>query len=268
MLPSSTKEQPVYGIGLLIIHDPAALTDSFYKLHFAFKSARTVQRNEVRKQIKEEGRSLTIGELDRLMWSTRHHEYKFSEVTQHNLQQYIDLLNLYFSFQSVEFHALLIDKTAPEFDLGQWGHDPWRAYVELARELLRRRLKQPVFAVVDLQGQPKDSSIGVEERICSLAQLMGCLRATSDMSIFLQIVDVLLGCVQFDWKDHHGYYDGASKRAKAKRDLTDFVRNKIGLPPSKPILSQSRNFWKKTKPSIFSAWLYKQTAAMSGVHPD
>jgi hypothetical protein len=201
------------------------------------------------------------------MWSTSHHEYKFTGVSQHNLQQYIDLLNLYFSFDSVEFHALLVDRTAPEFDLGRWDHDEWRAYIELARELLRRRLERPVFAVVDLQGQPNASAIRVEDRICSLPQVSGCLRTTSDMSIFLQIVDVLIGCVQFDWKDHHGYYAGSSKSAEAKRNLSHLVKTKIGIPPSKPILSHPRNYWRTTKPSVFTVWLNKKTAAMSGVHP-
>ena len=257
VLTGTIKEQPVYGIGLLVVHDPAPLTNSFYKLHFSFRSSRTEQRNKLRRQIREEGRTPTLSELDRLMWSTRHHEYKFTGVTQHNLQQYIDLLNVYFSFDSVEFHALLVDKTAPEFDLGHWDNDEWRAYIELARELLRRRLKQPVFAVVDLQGQPNEASIRVEDRICSLPQVAGCLRATSDMSIFLQIVDVLIGCVQFDWKDHQGYYAVSPKSAAAKRNLVQFVRTKIGLPGGKPILSPSRNYRKTIKPSVFTAWLYK-----------
>jgi hypothetical protein len=55
VLTGTIKEQPVYGIGLLVIHDPAALTDSFYKLHFSFRSSRTVQRKELRRQIREEG---------------------------------------------------------------------------------------------------------------------------------------------------------------------------------------------------------------------
>ena len=267
VLSTSVQEQPVYGIGLLVVHDPAPVTDSLYNLHFSFRSNRTEWRNQIRRNIRQEGRYLTLDELDHLMWSTRHHEYKFSEVTHHNLQQYVDLLNLYFSFPNVEFHALLIDRTQPEFDLAKWGNDIWLAYVELARELLKRRLQRPVFAIVDLQGQPKDASIRLEDRICSLPQVAGCIRATSDMLIFLQIVDVMLGCVQFDWKDQLGFYGKNSLRAGAKRDLANFMRTKMGLPTGKPILSPSKTFWKTTTPSVFTAWLYKASAAMSGVHP-
>ena len=218
VLAASIKEQPVYGIGLLVINDPAPVTDSLYKLHFGFRSSRTTQRIQLRKKIRKEDRSLTLDEVDRLMWSTRHHEYKFAEVTDHDLQQYIDLLNLYFSFNDVEFHALLMDRTQPWFNLEPWGYDEWRAHVELTRELLKRRLRRPVFAIVDLQGQPKDSQIRLEDRICSLSNVSGCLRATSDMSVFLQIVDVLLGCAQFDWKDYQGLlYQGITASGRQER---------------------------------------------------
>lgn len=152
VLTGTIKEQPVYGIGLLVVHDPVPLPNSFYKLHFSFRSSRTEQRNKLRRQIREENRTPMLSELDRLIWSTRHQEYKFTGVTQQNLQQYINWLNAYFSFDGVKFHALLVDKTAPEFDLGHWDNDEWRSYIELARALLKRRLKQPVFAMVDLQG--------------------------------------------------------------------------------------------------------------------
>ena len=55
------------------------------------------------------------------MWSTRHHEYKFSEVTRSNVQQYIDLIRLYFSFSRVEFHSLMVNRLAEGFDFEAVG---------------------------------------------------------------------------------------------------------------------------------------------------
>ena len=73
---------------------------------------------------------------------------------------------------------------------------------------------------------------------------------------------------QYDWKDVHGYYNSKSERAEAKRELVNFMRTKLGLPTGKPILSHSNNFWRTTKPSLFTAWLKKKSAVMYGVHPD
>ena len=39
VLTTAIKEQPVYGIGLLLVHDPARVTDSFYKMHFNLASS-------------------------------------------------------------------------------------------------------------------------------------------------------------------------------------------------------------------------------------
>ena len=99
VLSGSVKEQPIYGIGMLVVPDTQEITDSFYRLHFNFVQDRAKKRNEIRRRVKSQGISLTaLEEVDRLMWSTSHHEYKFAEVSRYNIQQYIDILNLYSSF--------------------------------------------------------------------------------------------------------------------------------------------------------------------------
>jgi len=255
VLSSSIQMQPTYGIGLLLVPEPRVVTDSFYKFHFNFLQERTTRRNQIRQRVRQEGRPLFESELNYLMWSSRHHEYKFSEVTHFNLQQYIDLLNLYFSFPTLEFHALLIDRRDPRFSLAQWGHDSWHAYAAIVKELLRRRLKRDVFAIIDLQGKPNDASIYIEDTVCHIPHVVGCLRATSDMSIFLQLVDVLLGCMQFDWNDHQQFYDGTSKRAQAKRNLAAFVKSRFGLAQTDACLARPTSVFRQwRKPSQFSVW--------------
>ena len=94
------NQQPIYGIGVLIIPDPRTLTDSLYRLHFNFIADRMEERQRLRKTIRLRDAPPTLREVDRLMHSTRHHEYKFADMTRFNLQQYIDLLNLYFSIRA------------------------------------------------------------------------------------------------------------------------------------------------------------------------
>ena len=268
VLTTPTRNQPVYGIGLLLVHDPARVTDSFYKLHFNLASSRAKQRSQLRQEIKRGDRSPSLAEVDRLMWSTRHHEYKSSDVTSHNLQHYIDLLNLYFSFNDCfEFHALLVDRTEPGFNLSQWDNDSWRAYVELGLELLSQRLTRQVFALVDLQAQPNGASVSVENAFSSIDKVSGCLRASSETQVFLQVVDVLLGCVQADWKDRNGFYAAGSKRAEAKRNLVNLMRTRLELPTWDPIVSHANPVWEWNGPQSFTVTLKGESAAMSGVHP-
>ena len=164
------------------------------------------------------------------MWSTRHHEYKFSEVTAFNLQHFIDLLNLYFSQDGIEFHALLVDRTEPGFSLAAWGHDPWRAYVEIGKELLERRITQPAFVIADYQGRPNAPQSVWKTFLARQVKLSDVYALSSEARYSLQIVDVLLGCVQADLKDHNNFYASNSRRAQAKKELVDFMRTKLQIP--------------------------------------
>ena len=267
VLTQSTKEQPIFGIGLLLVHDPAKVTESFYRLHFSYGSVAAERRSKLREEILKGDRHPSLSELDRLMWSTRHYEYKFSQVSAHNLQHYIDLLNLYFSWDCLEFHALILDRTEPGFSLSQWNNDPWEAYVAVTKDLLERRLSSPVFAVVDLQGQPRSSPVQLEDTLCQAEQVAGCMRASSETQVFLQVVDVLLGCVQADWKEHNGFYKPDSKRGHAKRELVKFLRSKLALSASRPIVSRQERVWETTDPLPFTVTLKGESAAMSGAHP-
>lgn len=255
VLSNSPSDQPVFGVGFLLVHDPAKVTESFYRLHFDYKSVKATERKQLRREIRQGERSPSLDELDTLMRSTRHHEFKFTDVGPHNLQKYVDLLRLYFSYNCFEFHSLLLDKTRTGFSHSQWGKDSWRTYVELGRELLEQRLHTPAFAIIDFQGQPRRSPVSVESAFREVEQVAGCVRASSETQIFLQMVDVLLGCVQADLRDLKGLYAPDSRRGKAKRDLVNFVRTNLGLLPDQPIVSEHQSIWESSKPSLFTVAL-------------
>ena len=118
--------------------------------------------------------------------------------------------------------------------------------------MLEQRLDRNVFAIVDLQDKPDRSSVYIEDMLCSVPSVKGCLRATSDMSVYLQIVDVLLGCVQFDWKDANGYYGTTSQRAREKRELVEFVKNQLGLPSGSRMLTKETTSRNWEAPSVFT----------------
>ena len=255
VLSGTVKEQPIYGIGVLVVSETQEITDSFYRLHFNFIQERAKGRNEIRRRIQSQDTSLTtLEEIDRLMWSTSHHEYKFVDVSRFNIQQYIDILNLYSLFPSLEFHSLIMDRRDSNASLGDWNNDAWEAYTNFARELLAERLTRDVFAIVDLQGKPNRSSIYLEEVLCSVSSVKGCLRATSDMSIYLQLVDLLLGCVQFDFKSQMGYFEPTSRRAQEKLQLVNFLKSKLGMRQGEAFLRKGQSFKRWDTPSVFTVW--------------
>ena len=244
--------QPLYGIGALVVPDNRVATNRLYRLHFNFSAHLREARRRIRDQVHASGQRPTLDELDSLMSSTRHHEYKFNNITLRNVQQYIDLLNLYFEFPEMQFHALVMDRMSPEYTLARWNGDIWQAYADLTRGLLELKLDRDVFAIMDLQDKPDNSSIYLEDIICAAPAVKGCLRAASETSVYLQIVDLLLGCVQFDWKDAKGYYSATSGKAAAKREVTNFVKSRLGLRPAEAFLANGVAGRSWHTPSLFT----------------
>ena len=72
------------------------------------------------------------------------------------------------------------------------------------------------------------------------------------MSIYLQIVDVLLGCVQFDVKNRFGYYDATSRRAQEKSQLVRFVKSKLGIRSEQGFLAEGHVPSEWHEPSVFT----------------
>lgn len=252
VLSGSPQQQPIYGIGALVVPETRDITEALYRLHFNLVSERAAERQSIRRQISSRGVPPTLGEVNTLMHSTRHHEYKFSEVTRFNVHHYIALLNLYFSFSEPTFHAVLLNRMDARYSLSRWHGDPWAAYVSLVCDLLAERLQRQAFVIIDLQGKPDKSPVHLEDAVCAVPGVKGCLRAVSEMSVYLQLVDVLLGCVQFDLKDADGYYGATSKRAAEKRELVNFLKNRLGLQPQDRLLPEGERLREWGTPPRFT----------------
>lgn len=244
--------QPVFCIGALVVPDPHVITERLYQRYFSFKAERSARRRALQREIRASGRQLTLDDLTALFETTRHHEYKFTEVKRHNVQDYINLINIYFEFSTPIFHALVLDRQ--ELDLAQYQGDPWRAYEWCVTHLLERRLDRDVFVILDLQTQPKKATRYLEEVVCSVPRVKGCLRVTSDTSVLLQVCDLFLGCLSFDWRDSRGLV-GDSSRVAAKRLLVDFLKQRLGMKSGDHFLRAGGATWRAwRRPSRFTVW--------------
>ncbi len=254
VLSGSPQQQPIYGIGALVVPDTRDITDTLYRRHFNFSRERMTARRRIYDDIRSRSEPPTLQEATQLMQAARHHEYKFTKIRGANFQQYADLLNLYFAFPEPQFHAVLLDRRDPDYSLAQWGNDSWSAYAHITRDLLERRVDRDVFAIVDFQDKPGNSNVHLEDIICSAHRVKGCLRAKSDISVYLQLADVLLGCVQFDCRDAAGQYSAKSPTVAAKRNLVNVLKGRLGLTPDERLMpdGSSSEVWRT--PSLFTVY--------------
>ena len=246
------SSQPVFCVGALIVPDPSELTERLYRRYFSFISERKARRRRLVQEAQAHGNLLTLAQHNLLMESTRHHEYKFAEIKQHNVEGYIDLLNIYFDFPTPIFHALIVDRQ--EFDFDRFGGNDRAAYQWCVTHLLRRRLDRDVFVILDLQLQPNEERLYLEEAICQAPYVQGCLRATSDTMVLLQVCDLFLGCLSFDWRDSRKLLND-SPRAAAQRRIVTFLKQRLRMRADDHFLRAGGARWRGWQhPSRFTVW--------------
>jgi hypothetical protein len=243
--------QPLFAVGFLTVREIAELTDRLYTASLNFGARVRERRSRLLREIEGRQGVVRLPELHELLAKTRHHEYKFTELRNHNKDDYIALLDLFFSVAGSEFHCLLVERTAES--LRFCGDDPWPVYVRVTKALLKRRLREPVFVCADWQTRPKHQHLRLENELSRLDHVAGCIRMASEMSALLQVVDLLLGVVSFDWRDVRGH-TRESNNAQVKREIANFVKRRMGMEPSERFLAPGRRYFRRATPLAFSVW--------------
>ena len=246
------RGQPLFAVGALVVRDVATLTDLLHTTSLNFNSRIREKRLALQREISQfRDGQMTQKEMQELLHKTRHHEYKFTEIHPANLQEYLDLLNVFFTIRSSEFHAIFVERNVHSSRI--YGSDSWPSYVMVTKQLLKRRLREPSFVCCDWQGKPKKFNLCLEDELDTLPHVAGCLRMTSETSAFLQVVDLLVGCVSFDWRDAHGLIS-KSNDSEAKRKLVIFVKDRLRMAPTARFLGDGRRYFSRRSPIRFSVW--------------
>jgi hypothetical protein len=249
----------LFGVGLLVVRDIGTLTNALTNLCLNSNS----RWMEHRKQLRREAYRLRtidkvgMGELfdthfDRLLSRTRHTEFKFAAIRKDNVDECLAFLNVFFNAASdTEFHALLVERD--EEALASYSGRSWPTYVQSVRRVLDRRLQAPSFVCCDWQSQPGCDDLSLEQTLAGIGHVTGALRISSDTSPFIQLTDLLLGAVSFDWRYSRGYLP-PSKSSEAKRDVVRFIKAHLRLPHQTPFLPDGKRYFARRTPLSFTVW--------------
>ncbi len=182
--------QPLFCLGLLKLHDTSRL----------YRQVKVIK--------------------DRL----QHSELKFAKVKNSNLHLYIDLLDAYLNYRDGYFSAFILDKRRPGIDVGRYFPNTWDAYIGYSRLLVRNNLGDDICCVIsDYLDRPLYARNFYEDSIRGIDQnnIFNVTMLESHASLMIQIVDVLTGCVSYEFRQQR-YSTGNAKRSKVM--LVDHLR--------------------------------------------
>lgn len=228
VLDESKEIQPYFAIGLLRVENPAEITEKLTQKHYDYYSQQKEKRRKVIDELKINPKILSSEELNLLLLSSRHYEYKFTKITPTTLQKYKEFIDTAFATQ-FDFCALVIDKNNPNFKNTIYKNY-WEAYVSYSKVLIKNNCGEGEMAVIaDYMNRPSNSGLYFEDEINKINSVFKSIRANSESFLLLQLTDLLLGSVIFQFRQANGFVK-ESNRAKAKTDFVNHLISKLKIP--------------------------------------
>ena len=195
----NSPDQRFFGIGLLKCEDTSVLSHELTRL-----------------KNKAEGK-LKNGSF----------EFKFNCINNSSYELYYELISLYFKFKSLQFSCLMLDKENPRIKMNEVYKDTWNAYIIFSKYLIEKNVNagDKICVISDFLGKPKESPVFYESEIKKAPVVYNACMLESHASLFIQLVDVLIGCISFDFKRSK---NPDLKANVAKANVVGFLREKLG----------------------------------------
>lgn len=159
-------------------------------------------------------------------------EIKWNKVSQKKLPLMIDLVNVFFSSDAT-FSAFVADKTKHDV-IGRFG-GPFKAYEALARQLVRGSIRrgETLWVIADEYSTPPGETFeeNVRDHVnrkLERTAVAGVSRMRSSGVDLLQLIDLILGAVVYEYKAQSGVVSLASYKPKVK--LLRHLKRRAGAP--------------------------------------
>jgi hypothetical protein len=136
VLDTSSSAQPFFAVGLLKMADVAGITEELIMSHYDYFSSKRSERKRLVTDLQQNSKMLSGDELNLLLASTRHIEYKFVNITPTTLDRYKKFIDIAFR-HPLYFCALVINKTDPMFNSTIYKNY-WQAYIKYTKLLCEK----------------------------------------------------------------------------------------------------------------------------------
>ena len=254
----NSRQERFFGLGLLLIDDEiGTFYDAMRPFYDKVYDLSKLTKSERIKTLTEQNE---IEQIAQIANSNRRFELKFQYINNVNNAIYSELIKRYFEFKNVRFCALVIDRLDPHFP--HTDLEPWSVYIHRAAMLVVNNIKNihpcHLCLLVDDLTKPKNVTKTFEASLKEEVQkrlvkgsvdssVFGVSRLESHSSLLLQIVDILLGAVMYDFKKNVGLI--SENQSKKQQPVADAIRKHLGTNS----LGSSNTFH---DPNYFSIWKY------------
>ena len=224
-----------FGVGLLVIRNVGDMIDKLAKnWQPAYSTCKNNKKLHIQKLIAASKKDEVIKILER----NSHFEMKFDNLRKSTEPYYKKMFDIFLSDQENRFSAMLIDKNSPAFNNGD-THDAWENYTGYTASLIAKEMinlpDDNTCIIVDEITKPSNKSLSLENTILSKLRdesianaaikfdnVFGVLSIESHSNMLMQLTDVLLGAVMYDFKKQNRMTSVLTE--KRKDDFVDKMR--------------------------------------------
>lgn len=158
-------------------------------------------------------------------------EMKFNKLSRRNLDFAKLALDAFFSTRSINFYSYTLDKQGDFFQTN-FGGDPWKAYEDISIRVIKAACapNEIVIVIADHITTPKTIHFEVvvkrkiNETFGRLA-IAGVCRFDSKGNDILQVVDLMIGAINYNLKMETGIINSGDKY---KKDFLDHFKKNLG----------------------------------------
>lgn len=241
----------VLGILIVPIDEVGRLFDFLENISSKIK---TRSQEKMRERIDADFKNNHLDKVLEQAKSTKSFEMKFSKINKENQDLYIHILHKYFKQVNYRFSAIVLDRQSKDFKPDGMSH--WDRYLNNAAMLIANNIKNvnsgEFVVIADQVTQPENHHL-YENYLCNKIYerlreksvpeeaLFGSVRIESHSATFLQLVDIFVGAIGYDF---------LGEDRERKGEFMKILREKLSMR------GKIQESFTKNTPNYFSVWKY------------
>jgi len=230
------KKDKFFGAGLLVVKNVGDMVDKLAKnAQPAYADAKKTKDKFIEDMIAQGDKDTVI----KILRNKHHFEMKFDNVRKTTELYYERMIDIFLSDKDNRFSAIVVNKDNPTFK-GDSIEDAWETYTKYSAQLVVQEMKNmpddKFCLVVDEITKPRNKPLSLEDSLLSkirttinsdasiqFENVFGAISIESHSNMLMQLCDVLLGAVMYDYKKRAGL--NSDKTEIRKEQLVKKIRN-------------------------------------------